>query len=115
MDNEKQEIESDLIERNKLLEQKINDLFISANKELERRRKFEYKANELYKILDKLLLPNLLSFILNDTDDKELTCFFCCKTNVDKEFSYTCDDKFGQRRTVTCGVHSNCMLDPKFR
>lgn len=59
-------------------------------------------------------MPTLI-FNLKPSDDKELTCFFCCKQNIDHEFSFIEDDSFGARRHKTIGVHLTCTTNPIYR
>ena len=57
-----------------------------------------------YDLAEKNLgIGSTLTFDLAPTDDPELTCFFCSKTGVDREFIYRQDDKFGARRTIMQG------------
>ena len=60
-------------------------------------------------------LRKRLSFKLVPTDDKELTCFFCHKTDCDHEFTYRSDDETGGRRTLTVGVHKECTEGSPYR
>lgn len=50
----------------------------------------------------------VLAFVCEPTDDQEITCFFCGRPFVELEFTYRTHD-----RTVTAGVHQECLNNPR--